>query len=47
MVYGGGKRAGATRTEANGDIIIDMYDPSNFPIRLIKRKKAILKKIEF
>jgi len=42
MVYGGGKRAGATCTEANGDIIIDMYDPSNFPIRLIKRKKQIL-----
>jgi catechol 2,3-dioxygenase-like lactoylglutathione lyase family enzyme len=42
MVYGGAKRAGVTRTESNGDIIIDMYDPSNCPIRLIKRKKKIL-----
>lgn len=42
MVYGGAKRVGVTKTESNGDIIIDLYDPSNFPIRLIKRKKTIL-----
>lgn len=33
---------GKTRTESNGDIVIDQYDPFKVPIRLIKRKKTIL-----
>ena len=42
MVYGGSKIVGDVQKCANGDIIIDLLDPSNFPIRLIKRKKPIL-----
>jgi len=42
MVYGGSKIVGDVQNCANGDIIVDLVDPSNFPIRLIKRKKAIL-----
>lgn len=44
MVYGGAKLITPAITNANGDIIIDLVDPSNFPIRLIKRKTLILKK---
>jgi hypothetical protein len=44
MVYGGAKIIGGVRKNPNGDIIIDMTDPSNFPIRLIKRNKAVLAK---
>ena len=44
MVYGGAKIVGEVQKSANGDIIIDLVDPSNFPIRLIKRKKPILTK---
>jgi catechol 2,3-dioxygenase-like lactoylglutathione lyase family enzyme len=44
MVYGGAKIITAAITNTNGDIIIDLVDPSNFPIRLIKRKTLILKK---
>jgi hypothetical protein len=44
MVYGGAKIVGNVQKCANGDIIIDLVDPSNFPIRLIKRKKPILVK---
>ena len=42
MMYGGAVQVGKTRTEKNGDVIIDMYDPNKVPIRLIKRKKPIL-----
>jgi catechol 2,3-dioxygenase-like lactoylglutathione lyase family enzyme len=42
MVYGGAKIVGEVQKSPNGDIIIDLVDPSNFPIRLIKRKKPIL-----
>ncbi len=44
MVYGGSKIVGDVQKCANGDIIVDLVDPSNFPIRLIKRKKPILVK---
>lgn len=44
MVYGGSKIVGDVQKCANGDIIIDLLDPSNFPIRLIKRGKPILVK---
>lgn len=44
MVYGGAKVITAATTNANGDIIIDLVDPYNFPIRLIRRKALILKK---
>lgn len=44
MVYGGAKIVGDVQKCANGDIIVDLVDPSNFPIRLIKRKKPILVK---
>ena len=42
MVYGGAKIIGAVQKRSNGDMIIDLVDPSNFPIRLIKRKKQVL-----
>lgn len=41
MVYGGAKIVGDVQKCTNGDIIVDLVDPSNFPIRLIKRKKPI------
>jgi len=44
MVYGGAKIVGDVQKCANGDIIVDLVDPSNFPIRLIKRKIPILVK---
>ncbi len=43
MVYGGAKQLAALRTEPNGDQVIDLMDPRNFPIRLIKRKTTVLK----
>ena len=39
MVYGGAKIIGEVQKSSNGDTIIDLVDPCNFPIRLIKRKK--------
>lgn len=42
MVYGGAKIIGSLKKESNGDVIIDLLDPSNFPIRLIKRKIPVL-----
>lgn len=44
MVYGGAKIVTPARKDSNGDIIIDMVDPYNFPIRLIKRAKPVLVK---
>jgi uncharacterized glyoxalase superfamily protein PhnB len=44
MVYGGAKIVTPVRKESNGDIIIDMVDPYNFPVRLIKRAKPVLVK---
>jgi len=44
MVYGGARIIGGVQKSPNGDIIIDLTDPSNFPIRLIKRNKSILVK---
>lgn len=44
MVYGGAKIVTPVRKESNGDIIIDLVDPYNFPIRLIKRAKPVLVK---
>lgn len=43
MIYGGAVQVGEARTEKNGDIIIDLYDPIKVPIRLIKRKKPVLR----
>lgn len=43
MVYGGARKLTAMRTESNGDMIIDLVDPRDFPVRLIKRKVAVLK----
>jgi catechol 2,3-dioxygenase-like lactoylglutathione lyase family enzyme len=42
MIFGGARQVGENRTEANGDRVIDLYDPRGAPIRLIKRKKPIL-----
>jgi len=42
MVYGGARIIGGVQKSPNGDIIIDLRDPSDFPFRLIKRKEAIL-----
>ena len=42
MLYGGATRVGKTVINKSGDVIIDMYDPSGIPIRLIKRKKLIV-----
>ena len=42
MIYGGAVKIGQTRTDSNGDIIIDMYDPLKVPIRIIKRSKPVL-----
>ncbi len=42
MVYGGATKVGETHIDEDGDIIIDIYDPNNMPIRLIKRKSQIL-----
>lgn len=44
MVYGGAKIVGDVQKSSNGDVIIDLVDPSNFPIRLIKRGKPVLVK---
>jgi hypothetical protein len=44
MVYGGAKIVTPVRKESNGDVIIDMVDSYNFPIRLIKRAKQVLVK---
>jgi len=42
MVYGGATMVGTPKVESNGDFIIDLYDPTGVPIRLIKRVKSIL-----
>ncbi len=42
MVFGGAKVVSPLRTGLNGDQFIDLVDPRNFPIRLIKRKEAVL-----
>jgi catechol 2,3-dioxygenase-like lactoylglutathione lyase family enzyme len=42
MVYGGAKVVTPARLQSNGDVIVDLVDPSNFPIRLIKRKMKVL-----
>jgi catechol-2,3-dioxygenase len=39
LIYGGAKIVGETKVSKNGEVIIDMYDPNNIPIRLIKRNK--------
>ena len=44
MVYGGAKVITPAKVQSNGDVIVDLVDPSNFPIRLIKRRKPILAK---
>ena len=43
MVYGGARQVGPPRAQANGDVVVDLFDPSNFPVRLIKRSQPILK----
>jgi len=43
MVYGGARRAGPARADASGDLILDLYDPCDFPVRLIKRSRPVLK----
>lgn len=42
MVYGGAQQVSPLRTESNGDQVIDLLDPRNFPVRLIKRKSSVL-----
>ncbi len=42
MVYGGAKIVNELKKLPNGDVIIDLVDPSGFPIRLINRKKLFL-----
>ncbi len=42
MVYGGARIITPAKKQPNGDVIIDLVDTSNFPIRLIKRKKTVL-----
>ena len=42
LIYGGAKIVGGIKVSNNGFIQIDMYDPNNVPIRLIKRNKPIL-----
>lgn len=42
LTYAGAKLVNKARDNENGDIIIDLYDPNNVPIRLIKRKKPLL-----
>lgn len=42
MVFGGATKVGDKRIDAHGDELIDLYDPRGAPIRLIKRKTAIL-----
>jgi hypothetical protein len=42
MIFGGAKQVGEKRIEANGDVVIDIYDPRGAPFRLIQRKKPIL-----
>ena len=42
MVFGGARQVGEKRVEANGDVVIDLYDPRGAPLRLIQRKKPIL-----
>jgi len=41
LVYGGAITVNRN-VEANGDVIIDLYDPNKIPIRLIKRTSAVL-----
>ena len=41
MVYGGAKIVTELKKSSNGDLIIDLVDPSGFPIRLIKRKNPL------
>lgn len=43
MVYGGAQQLSPMRTEPNGDQVIDLVDPRNFPFRLVKQKTAVLK----
>lgn len=43
MVYGGARQVGPPRKEANGDLVVDLFDPSQFPVRLIKRSQPVLK----
>ena len=43
MVYGGAKIVTELKKSSNGDLIIDLVDPSGFPIRLIKRIRPILR----
>lgn len=42
MAYGGARQVSPLRTEPNGDQVIDLLDPRNFPVRLIKRKSPVL-----
>jgi predicted enzyme related to lactoylglutathione lyase len=42
IIFGGGRQVGEKRTEANGDVVVDVYDPRGAPFRLIQRKKPIL-----
>jgi catechol 2,3-dioxygenase-like lactoylglutathione lyase family enzyme len=42
MIHGGAKTMGAVQKDSNGDVVVDLLDPSGFPIRLIKRKHPVL-----
>lgn len=43
MIFGGAKQVGDPRIEANGDVVIDLFDPRGAPLRLIKRKSPLLR----
>jgi len=43
MIYGGAVQVGETRTKSNGDVVINLYDPLNVPIQLVKRKNPVLR----
>ena len=43
LTYGGATIVGKTMTNKFGDVIVDLFDPCEVPIRLIKRKNPILR----
>jgi hypothetical protein len=44
MVYGGARITGDVQKSSSGDVLIDLVDPYQFPVRLIKRANPILGK---
>lgn len=44
MVYGGAKAIGPAQKDPIENVVVDLVDPSGFPIRLIKRNIPVLRK---